>query len=314
MNDGERLQCMEVFGGSEPARRAVALGGLDAWVESIPHAQATAGGDVYYVSSCATGRITRLLVADVSGHGEAVASVARTLRDLMRRHVNHLDQRRFVARLNDAFVKRSTQGLFATAVVCTYFAPTRSLSLCNAGHPPPMRYRARDRWWQPLDRDPERPESGAVRNLPLGIVGDSDFEQFRVTMEVGDRVLIYTDAMIEACDARTAEPLGVEGVCDVLNAMPANAAHDAVVPALLAALRDRVGDGLSADDVTTLLFTPNPATEREGFITRLIAPLRWVRRTVAWRRDGTRRLPLPDLHPANLAGAVLPWCSRRWHA
>ena len=43
-----------------------------------------------------SGRITRMLLADVSGHGELVSQVAIGLRNLMRRNVNYVKQTRFV--------------------------------------------------------------------------------------------------------------------------------------------------------------------------------------------------------------------------
>jgi hypothetical protein len=51
---------------------------------------------LHCVSSCATGRISPLLLADLSGHGQFVASTAVDLRPLMRRFVNRLDQKEFV--------------------------------------------------------------------------------------------------------------------------------------------------------------------------------------------------------------------------
>src|SRR5688572_29319626 len=106
--DPHRMTCMEIWGGCDPADAAVSVPGLDAWVYSRPYREHHAaapeseggGGDVYYVSSCATGRINRLLVADVSGHGQAVRHIAVSLRDLMRRYVNYLDQSRFVLSMN----------------------------------------------------------------------------------------------------------------------------------------------------------------------------------------------------------------------
>src|SRR5687768_8056732 len=80
------MQCMEVWGGSDIVEKTVAMPGLDAWVYCKPYRDAVGGGDVYYVSSCATGRITRLLVADVSGHGDAVRETAIALRGMMRRY------------------------------------------------------------------------------------------------------------------------------------------------------------------------------------------------------------------------------------
>ena len=137
------MQCMEVWGGNELADQGVVMAGLDAWVYCKPYQGEVGGGDVYYVSACATGRITRLLIADVSGHGSAVSETAAQLRALMRQYVNYLDQTQFVRSLNEKFTALTADACFATAVVTTFFAPTNRLILCNAGHPPPLLYRGR---------------------------------------------------------------------------------------------------------------------------------------------------------------------------
>src|ERR1700690_902914 len=152
------MQCMEVWGGSQLTSRGVEMGGLDVWVYSKPHGEAQRGGDVYYASSCATGRISRLLLADVSGHGNSVASTAADLRTLMRRFVNCLDQAEFVRLLNQQFTALSQAGTFATAIVATFFASSRRLMVCNAGHPRPLLYRAASRQWSFLgDEDTAAP-------------------------------------------------------------------------------------------------------------------------------------------------------------
>ncbi len=68
---------MEIWGGSDHVERSIATPGLSAWVSSTPFEGADDGGDVHYVSLCGGGIITRVVVADVSGHGEAVAEVAK---------------------------------------------------------------------------------------------------------------------------------------------------------------------------------------------------------------------------------------------
>src|SRR5258708_20416371 len=118
------MQCMEVWGGSQLTTQGVEFGGLDAWVYSKPHGQSPRGGDVYYASSCGSGRITRLLLADVSGHGHAVAAIAADLRLLMRRFVNHLDQTEFVALLNQHFAEMSPTDTLANPIVATFFSTT----------------------------------------------------------------------------------------------------------------------------------------------------------------------------------------------
>ena len=126
---------MEVWGGNCAADKWFRMPGLNAWVYSQPYAQGRSGGDVYYLSSCASGRITRMLLADVSGHGEGISEVAVGLRDLMRRNVNFIKQSRLVQEMNQQFAGVAELGGFATALVCSYFAPTRSLQVCSAGHP-----------------------------------------------------------------------------------------------------------------------------------------------------------------------------------
>src|SRR5690606_36983271 len=123
---------------------------LDAWIYSKPHG-GKQGGDVHYVSSCAAGMLTRLLVADVRGHGDAAADTALALRQLMRRYINYYDQGRFVASMNRTFARHATDGAFATAIVTSFVATTGVLRVSNAGHPPPLLYRVRDRRWVYLE-------------------------------------------------------------------------------------------------------------------------------------------------------------------
>ena len=73
LRTGTRLQCMEIWGGIEPVERTVSTPGLDLWVFSQPFQGDEQGGDVYYVTLCGGGLITRIVVADVSGHGSSVA-------------------------------------------------------------------------------------------------------------------------------------------------------------------------------------------------------------------------------------------------
>src|SRR5450755_3839478 len=164
----QHMQCMEVWGGSQLTSQGVELGGLDVWVYSKPFGEAQRGGDVYYVSSCASGRISRLLLADVSGHGQSVASTAADLRTLMRRFVNRLDQTEFVRLLNQQFAVLPRTGAFATAIVTTFFEPSRCLTVCNAGHPRPLLYRAGQHQWDFLGNNiPTR--RAAPSNIPLGL-------------------------------------------------------------------------------------------------------------------------------------------------
>ena len=307
----EQMECMEIWGGTEPIARRVQMRGLDAWVYSRPYEQADGGGDVYYASSCATGRISRLLLADVSGHGVAVAGIAATLRQLMRRFVNFIDQTKFVRAMNDAFVAGSPDGIFATAVVCTFFGPTNRLTVCNAGHPQPLWYRADARRWDLL-RHAADPGTGSVpSNMPLGILDMVNYEQSDLEMDTGDLMVLYTDALSEA-HAADGTMIGEAGLLRVVQGLdtvdPAK-----LVDALLAAVGALNPRNLSDDDVTVLLLRPTGKRP----VTPLLARARGLSR-FAWAiLKGLPRptaIPLPDLKAANVFGAVLPGFSRLWRA
>jgi len=305
--DARTMSCMEVWGGSDAADAAVTLSGLDAWVYSRPYEQADAGGDVYYVSACATGRINRLLVADVSGHGQTVQSIARQLRDLMRRYVNFLDQSRFVLSMNKQFVSCSDAGCFATAIVTTFFAPTRTLSVCNAGHPPPLIWRAKTREWNYLDLENE---GERVANIPLGIMDLDDCEQFGVDLDVGDLVLVYTDSLVEA-RLPDGEMLGPKGLLDLVTESVDPTHPESIIPTLLKSIDDRTEGGLRADDVTALLLRPNGARTRAHWINSFTAPFK-VLGTVLRFCAGRGPISLPDPRLPNVGGAVVPAFNRLW--
>ena len=250
----EHMECLEVCGGSQLTARGVVIGGLDAWVYSKPHGQAPRGGDVYYASSCAAGRITRLLLADVSGHGKPVAAIAADLRLLMRRFINRWDQAEFVRLLNQQFSALSKKGTYATAIVSTFFAPSRKLILCNAGHPRPILYRASQGEWSLLGQeDPSHPPGPL--NLPLGILSITEYEHFEVELEPGDCLVTYTDALIESTDA-DGEKLGECGVLRLLKLL-GDVKPEKLIDALLGEIAERYPENLSDDDVTVLIVRAN---------------------------------------------------------
>jgi hypothetical protein len=338
-DDPHRMVCMEVWGGCDATDAAVTLSGLDAWVYSKPYEEAKAaeaservgeaaggggGGDIYYVSACATGRINRLLVADVAGHGAKVRDVATTLRDLMRRYVNYLDQSKFVTSMNHQFVECSASGCFATAIVTTFFASTRTLSVCNAGHPPPLVWRAKQREWSTLvppaptspptaDADPGRSPLAPLSNLsnlPLGIDDYDDCAQFDVELDVGDLVLVYTDSLIEARD-KDGTMLGTSGLLTLVRHVLPDPDPATLIPTLLNAIDSRTAGGLNADDVTALLLRANGTGRGIALHRSLLAPFK-ILASVGRAIAGKGPMSLPDWNLPNLGGSVIPALGRLW--
>ncbi len=303
------MACMEVWGGSQLADHGATFSGLDAWVYSRPYGQASRGGDVVYASSCATGRITRLMVADVAGHGETVAATAADLRLLMRRFVNTLDQTELVGHLNRQFAALSAQAVFATAIVATFFAPTRRLVLCNAGHPRPILYRASTGEWDFLGAG-DAPATPGPRNLPLGILDIADYDSSDIELQEGDCLLAYTDALIESQDA-DGEIFGEDGVLRLLRLL-GDVEPSRLIRTLLTEIEDRYSDNLSQDDLTVLVARCTAQPLEFSLGDRLGALGRILRTALGSWRSGAERAPLPDLTLANIGGAVVPALSKRW--
>jgi serine phosphatase RsbU (regulator of sigma subunit) len=271
-SNNHKMRCMEVWGGNRAADVGVAMTGLDAWVYSRPHGEtATGGGDVHYVSSCASGSITRLLLADVSGHGRAVAQIATSLRDLMRRHVNRVSQDRVIKGINRQFAQVGDAGLFATALVFTFFAPQQRLTLSNAGHPPPLVYRHREKTWAFIESDGHS-DSEALANLPLGVIEEMHFHQHETHLAGGDLVLCYSDALIEAIGPG-GKPIGAAGLHRLVRQLPIGE-PEAMIRDLLRRIDALDPDNLDRDDLTVLLFRRDPAATRINLGRLLAAPVR----------------------------------------
>ncbi len=307
-NESPSLTCMEVWGGNDSTHRSVRLPGLRLWMFSEVYDHQLGGGDVYYVSSCATGRITRMLLADVSGHGSAVNAPAERLRQLMRRHVNQIDQRRFVRAMNSAFTDFTEDGLFATAVVASYFSPSQTLTLTNAGHPPPLLYQARTHAWRLLEQDPDA--EMAPINIPLGILDLSEYDQHSLRLHPGDRVLCYSDALIECRDGG-GNRIGCRGLKDVLGRIDAGP-HAQLLPALLQRLRALHPGNLQEDDLSALLFSPDPDIEGGAWRPGLKVHLKAMRQFLHAALASAEPVPWPDLHPANLGGSIISSLNKLW--
>ncbi len=268
--NAHEMKCMEVWGGNHHADAEVSLGGLDAWVYSQPFQNASEGGDIHYVSSCSSGRITRLLLADVSGHGNAVSESAGKLRQIMRRFVNYINQKRSVEAINKYFSESNDDGQFATAVVISFFSPTRKLTVSTAGHPSPLLFVDRLKKWQIL----EIPKTSAnLENLPLGVIQDMRYGQYKVKLEVGDMLLCYSDALTES-RRYNGDFLTEFGLVELANKVQFD--HPAqFIPRLLSEIQSENDENLSTDDVTAMLLRANG--RRIPFVNTLLAPFRLVR-------------------------------------
>ena len=245
----KHLACREVWGGNRVADHAVDLPGLAGWVYSSPLGPALAGGDVYYFSVCSDGTLSRIALADVAGHGDSASSAAESLHTILRKHIDNQNQSMLMSELNDAFGRRSEASQYATAAVLSFSPESGELLFGNAGHPPPLWYKAREKRWCWLQDYTPYPVE--MEGLPLGLISGTAYSHTGARLAVDDVVLLYTDGITEATNPSNSE-LGYEGLLQmadhVAGESPAQMVHDMI--SLIQSFR---GDAPRRDDDTLIL-------------------------------------------------------------
>ena len=242
-SEEHRLVCSEIWGGIGALDQNVSTRGIRA---SIFSAQAGGGrgGDIHYLSYCSYDMITRIAIADVRGHGESVTVVSSWVYDALKAQMNSLAGDRVLSDLNGKVFGRGFEAM-TTAAVLTYDSSKSCLHFAYAGHPPAMFWRPA-RGWRRLEILNEQ----AASNLPLGVRAAAIYEQGHVALMPGDRIVMFTDGLLEAED-RQGEPFGEERLSRVLGSQrpgPVSAIKDAILDGLL----DYTGDLPWEDDLTVL--------------------------------------------------------------
>ena len=250
MIEPERLYCRELRGGNQRANYSAELPGLECWVSCRPLRPSTKGGDVYYLSVCSQGAISRITLADVAGHGEVVSAAAIRLHDALREHSDDWDQTLLIQKLSDTFLNtQQSAGEFATAFVIGYSGSSGELVFTNAGHPFPVWYRAATQQW--LLIEDQTPWSKSIANLPLGLIEGTPYTQTGLELAEGDLVILYTDGISEA-EGESGTLLGMHGLVELVRALPVSSPAEAG-SALIARIEQYRGSAPAEDDETVIV-------------------------------------------------------------
>jgi sigma-B regulation protein RsbU (phosphoserine phosphatase) len=246
------LMCSEVWASNRNVAHSVELPGLQGWIYSAPVELGHDGGDIHYFSSCDAGVISRVVLADVSGHGRGVAIAAERTLQLVRQHVNRLDQPTLLRELSSSLWRARTGGAisYATALVIGFDASADRLLVTNAGHPPPIWYRAAEERWARIE-----PPADMQVGLPIGLGLDGGYEDVGVTFEPGDLLVCYTDGLSDSTNSRGLS-LGADGLFDLVRGMPMGSPM--AVGATLLGLVDAFRRGAPAADDETLIVLQRP--------------------------------------------------------
>jgi serine phosphatase RsbU (regulator of sigma subunit) len=168
---------------------------LDSFTIAVRYAPMTAvAGDFYDFLAVRPGGLG-IIVADVAGHGVPAALVASMVKVAVSSRITEGEHPgRIMAGLNSTLCSEA-RGQYATAVYVYLDEERRVGCYSAAGHPPLLLWRRTTRILLRLN------ETG----LLLGVRPNELYSQANFSLQAGDRILIYTDGLLEA-----ANPLGLE--------------------------------------------------------------------------------------------------------
>jgi sigma-B regulation protein RsbU (phosphoserine phosphatase) len=189
------------------------------------------GGDMYSFLGSEHG--AGVLVADVAGHGVPAALIASMVKIAVSSQARLADDpAALIAELN-AILRRDVRRAFVTATYLWLDVAARRVTVCNAGHPPPLLY-----------RDGAFTELGGAGVL-LGRFADARYVNVATELRPGDRIVAYTDGIPEARNARE-EQFGEERLHELVRA---GASADSV----LTAVQEWRAKSDDADDLTIVI-------------------------------------------------------------
>ena len=148
--------------------------------------EASVGGDLYEIIP--TGYGIRVIIGDVRGNGlDAVLLAGQVLSAFRRSAVAMPAMEQVAGEVGRAIAPHLGEEDFVTAALAQ-ITPTGKLTIVNCGHHPPLLRHADD--LQPL--------TDGKAALPLGL--EDNFTAFTATWSLGDRLLLYTDGLVESRD------------------------------------------------------------------------------------------------------------------
>ncbi len=183
-----------------------------------------------------------LVIADVSDKGMAAALFMALTRSTVRASVAPARlPADCISRANALICADAANGMFVTLFYAQLDPASGEMTYVNAGHNPPLHYRAKENQLIELTR------TGIV----LGFSDLIQYMQRTETLKSGDFVLLYTDGVTDAQNAQQ-EHFGEERMTRIINEKRNGSAAE-IVSAMEAALHDFTGGAVPFDDITMMV-------------------------------------------------------------
>ena len=183
-------------------------------------------------------------IADVSGKGVPAAicmAVSRTLIKAI--GMRGSDSSTCMRLVNDMLCGENLNSMFVTVFYGICDLESGSIDYTNAGHNTPYILHS-DGSVEPLPK---------MHNLVIGAMDGIDFQSASLTLQKGDKLVMYTDGVTEAEDV-SHNQYG-ESRLETLLSQYGTSSSQMLVDAINQGVRNFTGDADQSDDITTLVIT-----------------------------------------------------------
>ena len=203
------------------------------------------GGDYYdfLELSGLSDRTVAMVIGDVVGHGIAAAMLMTTARGILRSRCSDPGTTGdLMTHLNDLLVDVTQGTRFMTMLMATLNTESREFRWASAGHDPPFIYDPNTKQFIELDGG----------GLPLGVVGNQNYEEYVVSsLPQGAVLVLVTDGVFEA-RSEDDEMYGKERVMHLIAEHYEDSAHD-LAARLERDLTTFQGESSQEDDITYVI-------------------------------------------------------------
>ncbi|MBU0495456.1 MAG: SpoIIE family protein phosphatase [Chloroflexi bacterium] len=199
------------------------------------------GGDLYDFIPL-RGRRLGVIIGDVSGKSIPAALIMAVSLGVTRAEIAAHERPGLVlSQANHWLCRDMLPGHFVSLLYVIIDAPACQLTLGNAGH-----------LWPVLLRGHTAQYIKPTPAFPLGIVADAQYRQDSVALQPGDRLLLYTDGVVEAMNSQL-ELFGFDRLLDVCQQASAHTSAQAILDVVLDAVQRFVGAAEPTDDLTMIV-------------------------------------------------------------
>ena len=148
-----------------------------------------------------------------------------------------------MTRANRRLKKDISSGMFVALLYVVLNGQDKNLTLCSAGQT------------QPVLRSARTGEASLVETegdtFPLGILDDVNYEETRLDLEPGDKVVFYTDGIVEAMNGKE-EMYGFERLLEVVKGSQSETA-ESLLKDILESVKEFAGKAEQHDDLTAMV-------------------------------------------------------------